>query len=224
MRMDSGPLYMAMHMRDIDMFRLYLPNLHHIQGLNDSHDIQSIVLKVANWCYDNHFMLGLEECLSTGLSAAFADEAGENLILAKAAGTKRNNVVSLLLFHGADPDRLNIHGRSALLEAAIANNVEGIDLLHQAKCNLDIKDPGQFTPLLSAIWGGATEACLRLIELGADITPPPTFSFSCLEEFARASGHEECARKIEEALADREAKDLGQNTQHVKSAVTRRNL
>ena len=222
--MDSGPLYMAMNMRDIDMFRLHLPNLHRINGFNNTQDIHDTVLKVANWCYNNYFDHGLLACLEAGMSPDLTDEAGENTILALAAKCSRNNIISLLLSQGADADALSVYGRSALLEASIVNNIDGINLLANSGCNLDIKDPAQFTPLLNAIADGSTTACLRLIELGADLTPPPSFSFSSLGDFARAMGHEKCAKAVETAIATKCAEELKDATCAVGRSATRRTL
>jgi len=90
-----------------------------------------------------------------------------NTLVAMAAGTCDERTVTLLLQAGADPDRPNVHGWTALHQAAYMNAVHLVDMLIGAGARMDASARGDGgTPLVVALFWGNAEVARRLVAAG----------------------------------------------------------
>jgi ankyrin repeat protein len=100
-----------------------------------------------------------------GLVSARGTNGNDLLGMAGATGDLR--LVSLLLAHGADPSRGNVHGWTALHQAAYGNQLELARLLVEAGAPVDGSARGDGgTPLIVALFWGNRETAELLAERG----------------------------------------------------------
>jgi ankyrin repeat protein len=100
---------------------------------------------------------------------ARAEPAGATPALLAAAGSEEDDAagVQLLLKYKAKVDARDVHGRSALHEAARAGNADALQALLAAGAEVDGRDDAGSTPLLEAARGAHGEALEVLIAAGA---------------------------------------------------------
>jgi ankyrin repeat protein len=106
-----------------------------------------------------------------GLATAFAPDGFHALGLAAFFG--HPDVVALLLERGADVDAVarNEQVRTTALQAAAASgDNESARLLVEAGADVNVAQPGGFTPLHAAAANGNDELAVLLLEHGADRT------------------------------------------------------
>jgi hypothetical protein len=144
------------------------------------------------------------EWLDAGLDPDFlADRIGTGLMIAAWQGNIP--LMELFVARGADVNRTNAVGESALLHAAWRGNLEAVKWLmaHGAKVN---REPLQWTALHYAVFAGHDEVAQYLIEHGADVNARSTNGSSVLM-MAAYEGHEDLARKLVALGADRSVKN-----------------
>ena len=90
-------------------------------------------------------------------------------ILHKAAARNNIKMLKLLMAHGADINQLTPKGSSALHIAVIHGAKDAIDLLCNAKCNINIQNTPGFTPLLAAIKSRQFECAFRILKYSPDV-------------------------------------------------------
>jgi ankyrin repeat protein len=92
------------------------------------------------------------------------DGPNQNTLIGMAAGTCDDRSVALLLDAGADPDQPNVHGWTALHQAAYVNAVHLLDMLLAAgaRCDRSARGDGG-TPLVVALFSGHVEVADGLV-------------------------------------------------------------
>lgn len=141
-----------------------------------------------------------EAWLAAGLPPDFmGSRIGSGLMIAAWEGNLR--LMEVFLARGADINRLNGNGESALALAALRGQKEAVKWLieHGARVNAP---PRQWSPLHYAVFAGHGEIVDSLLALGADIDALSTNGSSVLM-MATYEGHEALARKLLEKGADR---------------------
>jgi ankyrin repeat protein len=90
-----------------------------------------------------------------------------NDLLGMAGATRDDRLVALLLARGVDPSRGNVHGWTALHQAAYGNHVELARMLLDAGARVDVSARGHGgTPLVVALFWGNRETAELLAERG----------------------------------------------------------
>ncbi|HLG59074.1 MAG TPA: ankyrin repeat domain-containing protein [Vicinamibacterales bacterium] len=114
-----------------------------------------------------------------------------------AAAQGASSAVSALLRHGADPNRPNDLGRTALMFAANYGQTEIIRLLVKAGANVRARPNSEprFSALLAAASNGHVDAVRVLLELGADINDSDDDGQTALM-LASAKGHSSVVREL----------------------------
>ncbi len=96
--------------------------------------------------------------------------------------------------------QINRPGWTALHYAAASGNLPIIRRLLEESAFIDAESPNGTTPLMMAARGGQRSAVLLLIDEGADVMQKNERGLGAAD-FARAQGHEELARLIDERVA-----------------------
>src|SRR5215218_6706719 len=128
---------------------------------------------------------------------AYADDGFFPLGLA--AFFKRADAVRLLLDRGADPNQESRHAQIVVRPihsaAADGGSTEIVRLLLDAGADVDVKQPGGFTPLHAAAQGGNAELVELLLERGAD-REARLDDGRTPADVAREAGHGEVAERV----------------------------
>ena len=103
--------------------------------------------------------------------------------LCVAAGGKNSNIVRLLLEEGAIPSSTDENGKSGLYHSIEIQSMENTRLLLEAGAELEARDLGDKTPLISAVLSNTSDSLhiMRLlIKHGANVNATAHFGNSCL--------------------------------------------
>ena len=145
-----------------------------------------------------------EKWLDAGMSPGFmGSRIGSGLMFGAWEG--KLDVMRLFISRGADINRLNSNGESAIALAAWRGNLEAVKWLLErgARINAPAK---KWSALHYAVFAGHTEVADFLIDQGADINALSTNGSSVLM-MAVYEGHKDLARKLIEKGADRTPKN-----------------
>jgi len=114
-----------------------------------------------------HDVAGLRAVLAAEPHVVVARGTNGNDLLGMAAATGDERLVRLLLVHGADVERGNVHGWTPLHQAAYANQSALARLLLAAGARVDVAARGAGgTPLVVALFWGNVEVAELLAPLG----------------------------------------------------------
>ena len=124
------------------------------------------------------------------------------------AGGAANEVASLLLAAGAEPNARTDDGRTPLHSAASSGDAPMVGTLLQAGADANARTPDGTTPLHSASGGsrGTVATVSLLVEAGADVDARTELGATPLH-WAVSQGNHEVAARLLELGADREARD-----------------
>ncbi len=116
----------------------------------------------------------VEKLLREGVPASFEDPQTGSTPLISAVASLNDNIVRLLLDHGAKPEHLTKAGDTAIHTAAYNAPEKILKLLLKTKPDVNLKNGGGATPLMMAALSGNTLAAKALLEAKAkvDITTP----------------------------------------------------
>lgn len=101
--------------------------------------------------------------------------------LMHAAHTGQAEMLKLLIAAGANLEKRNGDGSTAIWLACVGQHVEMIDLLIDAGINLDNQNDNGATSLMYAASSGRTAVVARLLEKGADASAETLDGFSALD-------------------------------------------
>ena len=102
-----------------------------------------------------------------------------------------DDLVNLLLDHGADVKARDNNGVTALHQAAWAGHVSTIELLVSRGADVDARDDNDFTPLAQAVILGHVTAVASLMTIGANTLPVNNDRAWTLLHLASMKGHED---------------------------------
>jgi len=158
-------------------------------------------------CYSSLIRLmgaGLLAVLMAG--AAHGQAPGTALSNAARAG----DVATLrsLLDSGADPNRRDANGNSALIEAVAAGHADAARALLGAGANPNLTSSGGQTPLIQAAIGGRIEIARLLIAAGANVNLGERGAGTPLEA-AEREGHTELAALLRSSGARTSGRSVG---------------
>jgi hypothetical protein len=114
-------------------------------------------------------------------------------------------LMRLFISRGADINKLNANGESAMALAAWRGHLEAVKWLLERGARINAA-PRQWSALHYAVFAGHPEVANYLIEQGADINAQSTNGSSVLM-MAVYEGHQDLARKLIEKGADRTPKN-----------------
>jgi ankyrin repeat protein len=110
---------------------------------------------------------GLRQQLERAPELAHARGTNDNDLLGMAAATCDERLVAVLLEHGADPARANVHGWTGLHQAAYSDLPHLARMLLAARAPVDVSARGEGgTPLVVALFWGNRQTAERLAEHG----------------------------------------------------------
>lgn len=145
-----------------------------------------------------------EEWLDAGLSPDFlGSRIGTGLMIGAWEG--KLELMRLFISRGADINRLNDNGESALALAAFRGHLDAVKWLLERGARLNTP-PRQWSALHYAVFAGHTAVADYLIAQGADIDATSTNGSSVLM-MAIYEGKEDLARKLIEKGANRNVKN-----------------
>ena len=127
--------------------------------------------------------------------------------LGMAARRERVDIVRLLVDAGADKDLQDLHGRTALMHAAIDGHKAIAYLLMDAGASTSWQDSDGRTALMHAAANGHSGIARLLVQFGADKNSQSTGGVTALM-LAAAYGHTEIARLLVDAGADKDLQDI----------------
>ncbi len=112
----------------------------------------------------------LEQAIIDGADVNTASAKDGVHLLAYAAGAGHASTVSMLLMHGAEIDKTDTSGWTALHFATSNGQLKVTDLLLVRDADINAKTSDGWTPLMYAIFSGHSETAKRLVTYGADTT------------------------------------------------------
>eukprot|EP00439_Symbiodinium_sp_Y106_P052429 s925_g7.t1 len=127
--------------------------------------------------------------------------------LGMAARRERLDMVRLLVDAGANKDLQDLHGRTALMHAAIDGHKAIAYLLMDAGASTSWQDSDGRTALMHAAANGRIAIARLLVQFGADKDSQSTGGVTALM-LAAAYGHTEIARLLVDAGADKDLQDI----------------
>ena len=113
-----------------------------------------------------------------------------------------DNCIILLLEKGADIDRQNKNGKTALMIAVENGHVEKTRIFLQNGADVNIQDSCRNTAVMLAVKAGGSRCLSLLIEAGSDVNAPDRSRFNSLLMLAVSAGNDECVKVLTEAGAD----------------------
>lgn len=169
--------------------------------------------RLGNRIYYNYSLADIGKCLELGadVNALYNNDYSEMSVLAWAAQRNREEVVALLLSHGADPNPKDGSGMSPLLRAVNHKNLDAVKALVAAGATVNAGDSDQKTPLLLAVRHGAGDLVKFLVENGADVNVRGRDGNTPLH-LAAQQGFANLAKYLIENGADRNAANVNLNT------------
>jgi len=118
--------------------------------------------------FANHKVF-VDEVLDEGLSVNRANKAGDTALMWASKKDENLEMVSYLLARGADTDKQNNDGFTALICAAFKGSVEVAQLLLERGANMELADKDGWTALMWAAIKGHSEVVRLLLQRGANI-------------------------------------------------------
>uniref|UniRef100_Q47BE1 Ankyrin n=1 Tax=Dechloromonas aromatica (strain RCB) TaxID=159087 RepID=Q47BE1_DECAR len=145
-----------------------------------------------------------EAWLDAGMSPDFmGSRVGSGLMIGAWEG--KIDLMRLFISRGADINKLNANGETAIALAAWRGNLEAVKWLLERGARINAPKR-QWSALHYAVFAGHAEVADYLIEQGADIDAQSTNGSSVLM-MAVYEGHQQLARKLIEKGADRTPKN-----------------
>lgn len=131
------------------------------------------------------------------------DQGGKNQsVLIKAAALDKSDVMKALIDGGADIEKSDDKGMTALMESLHRESTTSLKLMLDAKANIETKDKKGMTALIHAAMMYSGEDCVRmLIDHGSDIQTKDNNGFDALST-AVFEGWTESARILIKAGAN----------------------
>lgn len=111
----------------------------------------------------------VQQLLEEGADVNFQEEEGGWSPLHNAVKMRREDIVRLLLGHGADPCLRKRNGATPFIVAGIVGHVELLQLFLSKGAQVDERDHHGFTAFMEAAWYGKVEALRFLHENGAEV-------------------------------------------------------
>lgn len=111
----------------------------------------------------------VRQLLDMGADVNFQDEDGGWTPLHNAVNISREDIVDLLLRHGADPCLRKNNGATPFIVAGIMGNVELLKLFLSKGSDVNEYDDNGFTAFMEAAWYGKVEALRFLYKNGAEV-------------------------------------------------------
>ena len=96
------------------------------------------------------------------------DASGSNPIYCASAAAVDTSVLAFLLDHEAEPNLLTSTGNSAMIRTIDEDCLDKTRLLLQSGANIELSDPGGWTPLLAAVYRENREILELLLDKGAN--------------------------------------------------------
>ncbi|CAD6267166.1 unnamed protein product [Miscanthus lutarioriparius] len=118
--------------------------------------------------------------LSKGIPVDPLNHRGTPWIVAAAMG--QDQVVKILLDHGADPNKVVHYDHSPLTMACCARSLKCVKLLTQAGADVNSKSPHELPVLMIAVNKGLTDTVKFLLEVGADPNIPDMYNETKVSE------------------------------------------
>lgn len=151
--------------------------------------------------------------LEAGADANGVAAEGETVLMT-AARTGQAQAVRMLLDHGADPNvSEQWRGQTALMWAAVENNIEAADALLDGDANIHARSTGGFSPLLFAVRAGHIDMVRTLLAAGASPEETLLDGTSALV-LATKNAHYELGALLLAAGANPNADDQGWTALH----------
>ena len=133
---------------------------------------------------------------------------GPDVTLGKVARQGDLARLKSLLDAGADPNRRDANGSTALIEAAAGGQTAAARALVAAGANPNLTSSGGRTPLIAAAIGGRIEIARLLISAGADLNVGERGAGTALEA-AEREGHTELAALLRRSGARTSGRSVG---------------
>nr|KAF6397850.1 ribonuclease L [Rousettus aegyptiacus] len=111
----------------------------------------------------------VQQLLDMGADVNFQDEDGGWTPLHNAVNNSTEDIVDLLLHHGADPCLRKNNGATPFIIAGIVGNVELLKLFLSKGSEINEHDHNGFTAFMEAAWYGKVDALRFLYENGAEV-------------------------------------------------------
>jgi len=156
----------------------------------------------------------VDKLLTSGANPDVSLLSGETSLMG-AANRGRQDVVKLLLDHGADPNRKEINsGQTALMWAAAEKHPDVVQLLVQHNADTNARSNNSFTPLMFAVRQGDENVSTVEILINAGANVNDVFSKSGLTPLMLSSigGFEKITELLLNHGADPTAKDNSGNS------------
>ena len=133
----------------------------------------------------------LDRLIKSGESVNVEDESGTPLSAAAERG--QSACADLLITAGADVNRRDFFGDTALFYASYSDNAKGADLLISAGAVVNVQGYNGATPLLQAVYNRSVNFARSLLKAGADpnITNHAGFNALCASLAWSAEGSDE---------------------------------
>ena len=122
-----------------------------------------------NKSQNDAFLKKLTLAMAEDILVTFTSRSGDSTPMLAAAIDGTDSILTLIK-RGADVNRPNNYGRTALYFAAFYGNVNACDTLLDNKANINTADNEGCTPLMVASWKRKRNVCEFLIKKGADKT------------------------------------------------------
>lgn len=145
--------------------------------------------------------LGIKQYLKNGASPNESEENGESVICFALRHHCDQEILELLIDHGADLYATDGEGVSVFDVAITYNNTFIITQLLEAgfDVNRSTRRSG-FTPLMGAVCYGRTEVIQQLLDKGVDVSVRDGHGFSALD-FARKMGKKKILALLSEKIS-----------------------
>ena len=124
-------------------------------------------------------------------------KADPNVLMLHATNNKENNVIQVLLKHGANANTSNNIGQAAIVTAVSKGDTAAAEaLVDQGSASINVQDIANgLTPLSMAISKGNLELAQYFIDKGADPNIPDNNGYTALA-YAAATGQVELAKSL----------------------------
>lgn len=132
--------------------------------------------------FERNDYLGVKKYLQEGGDIHEENEGGESVLVQAIRKKCDQEIVDLLLEHGADLQDFDNEGVSVFDFAVMYNNGYLVDLLLEQGFNVNrtMRRSG-FTPLMGAVCYGRTEMVEKILAAGADLETTDTFGLKAAD-------------------------------------------